>query len=154
MSGIYTVSIIFLLFIIYNYLYAYEGFESASYTSSINSLLTGNKWVNPQTFDNNVTINADIVVKSDKKICIGDTCVTKEELQLMKDITSGNKNIYIYKANDWNKYLYAPNSGAEMRYGDSNDSDDTKKGNGSWRISSVIPKEQLKCGSYSLDCSF
>jgi hypothetical protein len=47
MSGIYTVSIIFLLFIIYNYLYVYEGFESASYTSSINSLLTGNKWVNP-----------------------------------------------------------------------------------------------------------
>jgi len=55
-------------------------------------------------------LNSDLIIKSDKKICIDDTCVTKEELQLIKDITSGNKNIYIYKPNDWNNYLYVDGS--------------------------------------------
>ena len=153
-----------MLFMLYSYLYVYEeSFESSSYTSSINNLLSGNKWVNSQTFDKDVTINGslilgkeinvDLVVKSDKKICIGDTCITKEELQLMKDIISGNKNIYIYKQNNGNDYLYSRNN-YEVATGKSSDEDPQKKERGSWRISSVIPKKQDTCTSYSTNCSF
>ena len=164
MNGIYIVFIIFILFILYNYLYIYEeSFESTSYTSSINNLLTGNKWINPQTFDKDVTINgnlilpkglnSDLIIKSDKKICIDDTCVTKEELQLMKDIISGNKNIYIYKQNNGNDYLYS-RDGYQVYTGKNNDPDSQKKERGSWRISTVIPKEQYTCTNYSTNCSF
>ena len=138
MNGIYTVSIIFLLFIIYNYLYAYEGFETTAYTSSINSLLTGNKWVNPQTFDNDVTINgslvlkkeinADVVVKSDKKICIGTSCITEEHLKMLL----GKQNIYIHKPNHGNNYLGLDSIGITSKFG--SDPSEKKMRYGAWRM--------------------
>lgn len=102
-------------------------------------------------FTGGVLVNSDLLLSGNRYLCIGNTCITQDELKLMKDVISGNKNIYIYKANDWNKYLYSDNG---ISYGDANDDDNKKKRNGSWRITTEIPKSQNTCGRYSTTCSF
>ena len=102
-------------------------------------------------FSGGTTVQSNLTLPGDKKLCIGSTCITQTELQLVKDVISGEKNIYIYKPNDWNKYLY---SNAGISYGAQNDDDIQKKKYGSWRISTVIPQSQNICGSYSTSCSF
>ena len=152
MNGIYIVFIIFILFMLHNYFYVYEGAdqEAMSYTSSIKDLLSGNKWVNPQTFDSDVTVNKKLSVN---EICINKTCIEEEELKNIKDVISGKKNIYIYKPNNWNNYLYSgPDN--NVTHGNASDSNDHKKERGSWRMTTEIPQSQNNCGSYSKDCSF
>ena len=149
MNGIYIVFIIFILFMLHNYFYVYEGAdqEAMSYTSSIKDLLSGNKWVNPQTFDSDVTVN--------KKLCVGKTCIEEEEFKNMVDVISGKKSIYIYKLNKGHDYMkILPDVGEYLKVGDSDDSDDNKKQYGSWRISTKIPPKndaEPKCYNLSTE---
>lgn len=102
-------------------------------------------------FSGGTTIHSNLTLSDDKWFCIGDSCISKTDLQNIKDILSGKKNIYIYKANDYNKYLY---SNGGVSYGSADDTEEQKKKYGSWRITNEIPKKQFECNSYSTSCSF
>ena len=141
MKEIHIIYIIFLLFILYNYFFVYEGidFETASNNIALEKLLTQNTWTNKQTFSDDITFNKNINIGT--KLCIGNTCIDEDNLKIL----TGDKSIYLYKPNDWNKYLYYKND-ANIAIGQSSDPNDQKRKHGSWLISKNIPQSQSTCG--------
>ena len=95
-------------------------------------------------FSGGTVVNSNLSLPGDKWFCIGDTCISQYDLQNIKNVISGKKNIYIYKQNDGNNYLCLAENGDINRCA-SNDSDDAKKKHGSWRISLNPSPENNGC---------
>ena len=143
--------------IFYNY-YITENLdlETSVNTSNLSDILTKNLWKDKQTFSDDINLSKNLNVTNDLNIknnfcigkdcdktlskltddriinnlCIGNTCITEDELKILL----GKKSIYLYKPNDWNNYLYADNG---LKYGNSDDSETTKKKFGSWVSTSI-----------------
>ena len=146
---IIIISIIFLIFYFFinkkDSLIENADFETASIQNSINNILTSN------TFSN-------INISNSGTLKIGNTVLNEDKLKILNNLTqnhldmlNGDTSLYIYKPNDWNKYLYEYNNGG-IGTGNSTDSNVQKKRNGQWRISSNIPQNQSTCGGISDSC--